>query len=132
MSDERDPLAWVAKAEGDLRMARLALRGKDPITSGACFHAQQCAEKYLKAMLVARARSFPKTHDLIELMRLCEKAGILVPIPEDPLDKLSDWAATARYPGTVPDLLEARSVRNRARRPQIRAQVLEREMTERS
>lgn len=108
MNDALDPLAWVAKAENDFKMAHLALREKPPITDGACFHAQQCAEKYLKAMLVMRGKSFPKTHDLIELMRLCEKAGIIVPIAEDPLDKLSDWAATARYPGAIPPVVEAR------------------------
>lgn len=108
MSSERDPLDWVVKAENDFKMVQLALREKTPITDGACFHTQQCAEKYLKAMLVMKGKSFPKTHDLIELMRLCEKAGIIVPIAEDPLDKLSDWAATARYPSAIPTLLEAR------------------------
>ena len=108
MNEELDPLAWVAKAEGDLRMARSALRSKEPITFGACFHVQQCAEKYLKAILVMCGKGFPKTHDLIELTRLCDRAGVLVPIAEDALDKLSDWAATARYPGVIPTLQDAR------------------------
>jgi len=32
-----------------------------------CFHAQQCVEKYLKALLTSTHTDFPKTHDLIEL-----------------------------------------------------------------
>lgn len=63
MNSEDDPRAWVAKAEEDFEMARLALRRKKPLTDPACFHAQQCAEKYLKGMLVARGQIFPKTHD---------------------------------------------------------------------
>jgi HEPN domain-containing protein len=48
MNSEDDPRAWVAKAEEDFEMARLALRRKKPLTDPACFHAQQCAEKYLR------------------------------------------------------------------------------------
>lgn len=43
---------WVEKAESDFGMAHLALCGGEaPITDGACFHSQQCAEKYLKLIL---------------------------------------------------------------------------------
>ncbi len=52
MSDPTDPLAWVDRAEEDYLLARFALRRKKPLTYGACFHAQQCAEKYLKAILI--------------------------------------------------------------------------------
>ncbi len=41
---------------------------------GACFHAQQAAEKYLKAFLSYHADSFPFTHNLAELTELC--AGV--------------------------------------------------------
>jgi HEPN domain-containing protein len=34
---------------------------------GATFHAQQCVEKYLKALLVAPGLAFPRTHDLTAL-----------------------------------------------------------------
>ena len=52
MSGIADPLAWVERAEEDYAIARFALRRKPPFTYSACFHAQQCAEKYLKALLV--------------------------------------------------------------------------------
>lgn len=64
-----DPSAWVEKAEEDYAIALLAIRRKRPFLYGACFHAQQTAEKYLKAALVSRKRSFPRVHDLIELSK---------------------------------------------------------------
>lgn len=78
MSGLSDPLSWVAKAEEDYALAGAALRRKKPLTYGACFHAQQCAEKYLKAMLVARKVRFSKVHDLLVLHNQCAKAGILL------------------------------------------------------
>ncbi|MBW1960508.1 MAG: HEPN domain-containing protein [Deltaproteobacteria bacterium] len=38
-----------------------------------CFHAQQCAEKYLKAFLTFKNIDFPKTHDIGELLALVSK-----------------------------------------------------------
>ena len=41
---------WIEKAEGDFTTAGRELRArKNPNYEAACFHAQQCAEKYLKA-----------------------------------------------------------------------------------
>jgi HEPN domain-containing protein len=108
MSSETDPLAWIAYADDDYEMARMAMRRKRPITQAACFHAQQCAEKYLKAVLVAKGVAFPKTHDLITLDDLCTQAGVFVAIPEDKLSLLSAYAARVRYPGDEPVLEEAK------------------------
>ena len=61
---------WVEKAEHDLINAEytLTLEKNCPLDT-VCFHAQQCAEKYLKAFLVQKSISFPKTHDLRVLMK---------------------------------------------------------------
>ena len=108
MSDERDPLAWVAKAEEDYALARASIRHKPLLAYGACFHAQQCAEKYLKAMLVAREQTFPRIHDLLRLNALAETAGIALPVDMTQLDKLSFYAVLTRYPGETPTSEEAR------------------------
>lgn len=51
---------WVTKAENDLRVAVYLLEPRvDQPTEAVCFHAQQCAEKYVKALLVFRATDFP-------------------------------------------------------------------------
>lgn len=44
---------WIAKVEEDYRTAERELRvRKAPSHDVVCFHAQQCAEKYLKALLL--------------------------------------------------------------------------------
>lgn len=108
MSDAQDPLAWCKYAESDFRTARLSLRRKEPDIPAACFHAQQCAEKYLKALLIVKKKPFPKTHDLVHLSDLCEQAGILLGMDKKRLNDLSDHAVRARYPGTEPTLEETR------------------------
>ena len=64
------PLAheWVDKAEGDLATATRELGATDrPNYDAVCVHAQQCAEKYLKAILQEKRIRFPRTHDLVDL-----------------------------------------------------------------
>lgn len=108
MNDNADLHAWIARAEEDYILARSALRHEKPLTYGATFHAQQCAEKYLKAALVARGQAFPKTHDLLALGELCTQAGLLLEIDADLLDTLSSYAVRVRYPGADPTFEEAR------------------------
>lgn len=62
----RGPERWLEFADEDLAMAELALeRG---IYRQACFHAQQAAEKALKAFLEARSGTHPKSHSLEQLL----------------------------------------------------------------
>src|SRR6266478_6775118 len=62
---------WLVKAENDLLNATHTLTlGANCPTDTVCFHAQQCVEKYIKALLVFRAISFPKTHDIDKLRSL--------------------------------------------------------------
>jgi HEPN domain-containing protein len=108
MSDASDTRAWIERAEEDYALARSALHRKEPLTYGACFHAQQCAEKYLKAILVAKDVAFARVHDLILLSDQCERAGVPVAIEARRLNTLSDYAVRVRYPGEGPTLDEAR------------------------
>ncbi|MBL7163641.1 MAG: HEPN domain-containing protein [Anaerolineales bacterium] len=108
MSEANNPLAWATRAEEDFIMARLALRQKPPLSYSACFHAQQCAEKYLKALLVSKGVAFPRTHDLLLLQTLCEQASIFVAVNEKDLNTLSDYAVRVRYPGEDPIPEEAK------------------------
>ena len=108
MSEMNNPRAWAEKAEEDFLLAQTALRRKKPIIAGACFHAQQCAEKYMKALLVSKTAAFPMTHDLLLLNNLCSNAGIFIEVDPKLLNTLSDYAVRTRYPGEGPTLADSR------------------------
>ena len=108
MSAPTELLGWVVRAEEDFMLVRSALRRKRPLLYGATFHAQQCVEKYLKALLVAHGLVFPRTHDLVALSDLCLQGGITIPVEQDRLDRLAAYAVQVRYPGADPALAEAR------------------------
>ena len=55
---------WVRKAEVDYRSADGLRRKEPPVHESVCFHCQQCAEKYLKALMEEVGLPIPKTHDL--------------------------------------------------------------------
>lgn len=63
--------AWLLKAENDLLLAEVAIRRDDPITDGAIYHTQQCAEKALKGFLTFKRSKIKKTHNLAELVIQC-------------------------------------------------------------
>jgi HEPN domain-containing protein len=94
---------WIEKAEGDLKVARREAQTADPVYDAVCFHAQQCAEKYLKALLEEHNITFPRIHDLIALLNL---SGGLIPEldPVKPrLAHLSVFGIASRYPGIRAD-----------------------------
>jgi HEPN domain-containing protein len=115
MSGVNDWRQWVDVAEEDYKLVISSLRHRPPVAYGACFHAQQCAEKYLKAILVERGQAFPKIHDLSRLSVLCEQAGVIVLVSEDQLETLSHHAVQTRYPDDIPTLEEAREAVETAR-----------------
>jgi HEPN domain-containing protein len=102
---------WVDKAEGDFATAGRELRArKAPNYDSACFHAQQCVEKYLKAFLQNAGIVFTKTHDLVALLDL------LLPIKPSwdefrfRLRDLTTAAVEIRYPGKSADKLAAKEM----------------------
>jgi len=90
---------WLAKAATDLLVCeRLLLEGAE-FSEAVAFHAQQAAEKSLKALLVARQVEFPKTHDIERLLELVAHgdgplAEALADAPE-----LTPYGVEYRYPG---------------------------------
>ncbi|HUE97253.1 MAG TPA: HEPN domain-containing protein [Longimicrobiaceae bacterium] len=93
------PAAWLRFAREDLALA--ATRIPNVRFGLHCFHAQQAAEKAIKAVLVARGMSFPFTHDLGRLIDLLEVGGVLISPEVRDADLLTDFAAVARYPGAI-------------------------------
>src|SRR5437016_2415683 len=100
---------WVDKAEGDIATATRELRArKHPNYDAACFHAQQCAEKYLKAFLQEHNSIFPKTHNLVELLVLCTPIDAAFDLYRASLVLLDGYAVRYRYPGDSADRNDAR------------------------
>jgi HEPN domain-containing protein len=65
-------LEWINKAEGDWTSAQREYRARQrPNYDASCFHAQQCAEKYLKARLEEAGIAFGRTHNLTSLLLMC-------------------------------------------------------------
>ena len=99
---------WVSKAEGDYATAGRELRVDDrPNFDAVCFHAQQTAEKYLKALLQENQVRFPKTHSLIELLELCLPLDESLENLRSDLIRLGRYAVHYRYPGEAASKLEA-------------------------
>lgn len=101
---------WLAKGVADLQAARLMHEAGDRIEPWiAVFHAQQAAEKALKAMLVIEQIPFPKSHDLERIRGLLPSTGGLPPATE--MAVLSQVALASRYPdvglGQEPDREDA-------------------------
>ncbi|HMO51264.1 MAG TPA: HEPN domain-containing protein, partial [Kiritimatiellia bacterium] len=91
---------WVDKAEGDFAVAERELRcRKQPNFDAACFHAQQCIEKYLKAVLQEKDVPFEKTHNLVHLLNLLLPHFPLWEAMRVSLGQLNVFAVTFRYPG---------------------------------
>lgn len=89
---------WLQKANDDLRIARLSLKGKKKIYWAACFHAQQSAEKYLKAYLIFAGVDPPKTRDMDELIALCAKTDEEFSLIRGDARYLSPFSVQVRYP----------------------------------
>jgi HEPN domain-containing protein len=90
---------WVQKAESDLNNAAIVLQAGDEGTADTvAFHAQQCVEKYLKALLVYHGIDFPKTHDIGQLVLLLPP-GTTVDLSTEEQRRLTLYATVTRYPG---------------------------------
>lgn len=95
---------WVSKAEGDFAScARERRARKQPNYDAACFHAEQCAEKYLKAVLQELGIDPPRTHNLIHLLELLLPSVPTLELLRQDLQQLSLFAVSFRYPGESAD-----------------------------
>lgn len=65
---KRSAREWVRKAESDFRLAEAIAEGVEPFHDEQCFHCQQSAEKYLKALLENLELAVPRTHELKDLL----------------------------------------------------------------
>jgi len=116
---------WVKKADEDwTALERLVAGGLlDDVAGPVAFHAQQCAEKYLKACLAQEEDEPPRTHDLSLILDV-----VVSHFPAlEPLallcDEISPYAVLARYPGFSVTADDATAAAECARK--VRASVRE-------
>lgn len=82
----------------DLQAAELLLNAAHPLLDIVCYHAQQCAEKYLKGYLVSRSVPFKFVYDLTYLTQLCVEQEPEFSELVDVASELQDYATGVRYP----------------------------------
>jgi HEPN domain-containing protein len=97
---------WLGFAQEDLRAAEAMLGRADAYPRHACWLAQQAAEKTIKAIFVFLDLDFPYTHDLDRLRDLLPD-GWRIKRDFPDLAELTEWAVEARYPGDMPDIVDA-------------------------
>ena len=104
---EPDPLlldveSYLENASKDLRTAERMSEEPGDFRDVVCFHAQQCAEKSLKAVLLAKGVETPRTHDLERLLEGLPDSLSRSEILNDDCTLLTDFGVAPRYPGWEP------------------------------
>ena len=115
---------WVAKAEADFRVADTLHQARPPVHDARCFHCQQSAEKYLKALSEELGLTIPRTHNLEDLLSLL--------LPHHPglrslrrgLIFLTDFAVETRYPGENANKRQAEAAMRWATKVRTTARLL--------
>jgi HEPN domain-containing protein len=106
----------VRKAEADFAGAGQLAKARPPLHDPLCFHCQQAAEKYLKALLCEHGIPVPRIHDLDVLLNLA--------IPGQPrslglrraVNVLTQYAVEYCYPGSHASSRQARAALRHATR----------------
>ncbi len=112
---------WFDICDEDLDTAEACLQRRPPLLRSAAYHCQQAAEKLLKGLLIAAARSFRKIHDLDELVE--QVSHVHADLAEDlgDLRPLTPWGWAFRYPeladeeGNSPTVQEIEAALDRLR-----------------
>jgi HEPN domain-containing protein len=107
---------WLRKAEGDLHVSEVMMEMDLEDWFAVAFHAQQAAEKYLKAFLVRHQIPFPKTHVIQQLLKLAARADSTLESALASSAMLTPFGTEFRYPGEVIDLETAKQAVCEAKR----------------
>jgi len=103
MSDTQQQfIEWQNYADEDELAAEAILKENGP-ANPICFHAQQLAEKYLKAYLIRKGERFEKRHQLDYLLTLCKGIDPTFEELRDECLYLTEFYTETRYPGDIPE-----------------------------
>lgn len=87
---------WLHQAQEDLNWTQANINEK--VWYGACFTAQQAAEKALKAYLIDKGTQARKIHDLGALLQQCITQDPNFEVLKEECVTLTDYYAPTRYP----------------------------------
>lgn len=93
-------LKWLRRAADDLAVARLVL--DENYAAHACFLAQQCMEKSLKAFLLYKQNRYPRTHKLVDLLNVCRQLDNRWNDFFDDCIVVDQYYIPTRYPDAIP------------------------------
>ena len=96
----------LAKAEQDEYLLDKILNDPNAPWEIFGFHAQQAAEKLLKAALAGRGVDYPPTHRLKDLLKLIQAQGLGLPACSELIRQLTPFAVEYRYDLLPPELEE--------------------------
>lgn len=101
--------SWLEKASDDLRWCKASIDGE--VWHGACFSAQQAAEKALKAYLFSQGKPSKKVHDLGALLEQCIALDPAFETLREQVLPLINYYLQTRYPdiGDFMDYSEAKA-----------------------
>jgi HEPN domain-containing protein len=103
-----DPHDWFTKADRDFGLASYTQLHKPEYPDLICYHCQQAAEKFLKALVIHHGLPLRKTHDLEELLDILTavESSINQNFYYEAL-KIKNYAVGIRYPDPSGDPTEA-------------------------
>lgn len=108
-------LEWLNSAKGDLAFARQPLP-EGCVLESLCFHAQQAAEKAIKAIYRHYGWPVAYTHNLEHLLDGLEMRGVDVSLAIREAGFLTDYAVSGRYPWELEDQVDQAEYRLALRR----------------
>jgi HEPN domain-containing protein len=95
---------WLDKARKDLAAAEVLFKEEFEDYESVGFHAQQAAEKFIKAFLVRHQIEFPKSHDVALLRQLVARVDSQLSAKLALADALTPYGVEFRYPGDFPSV----------------------------
>ena len=108
MTPQHDEAARMLRlARRDQAAFNALLVASDVPVAMALFHAQQSAEKAMKAVMCLHGLGYRRTHDLEQLAAQLADDGHAPPTVEAELSRLTPYAVEYRYDDDVPELLTA-------------------------
>jgi HEPN domain-containing protein len=102
MGKEKILQQWLDKGKDDLRSAEYLSTMHNPTPDEIiCYLCQQSAEKYLKGFIFSHDIEPEKTHDLSELLKICQNYNVDFSTLSSEIFILKRYAVMPRYPNEL-------------------------------